>query len=73
MLVALTDGFERFTSVSELCNYARLTPLIRQRGHTVKRRPRISNIGNQKLGNLLLYLQIYSLQIRQGIQSCIKA
>ena len=57
MLFALTDGFERFTSVSELCNYARLTPLIRQRGHTVKRRPRISNIGNQKLGNLLLYLQ----------------
>jgi hypothetical protein len=73
MLVALTDGFERFTSVSELCNYARLTPLIRQRGHTVKRRPCISNIGNQKLGNLLLYLQIYSLKIRQGIQSCIKA
>lgn len=34
MLVVLTDGFDRFTSGSELCSYAGLTPLIRQSGRT---------------------------------------
>jgi transposase len=29
MLVVLTDGFDRFTSTSELCSYAGLTPIIR--------------------------------------------
>jgi len=53
MLVVLTDGFDRFTSASELCSYAGLTPVIRQSGSSVKGRPRISKIGNQKLGNLL--------------------
>ncbi|QXP71033.1 IS110 family transposase [Polaribacter sp. R2A056_3_33] len=53
MLVVLTDGFDRFTSGSELCSYAGLTPLIRQSGSSVKGRPRISKIGNQKLRNLL--------------------
>lgn len=53
MLVVLTDGFERFTSASELCSYAGLTPVIRQSGSSVKGRPRISKIGNQKLRNLL--------------------
>lgn len=53
MLVFLTDGFERFTSGGELCNYAGLTPIIRQSGSSVKGRPRISKIGNQKLRNLL--------------------
>ncbi|WP_298956557.1 transposase [uncultured Nonlabens sp.] len=28
MLVVLTDGFDRFTSGSELCSYAGLTPVI---------------------------------------------
>jgi transposase len=53
MLVVLTDGFARFKSGSELCSYAGLTPLIRQSGSSVKGRPRISKIGNQKLRNLL--------------------
>ncbi|AFL81759.1 transposase [Aequorivita sublithincola DSM 14238] len=53
MLVVLTDGFDRFTSGSELCSYAGLTPIIRQSGSSLKGRPRISKIGNQKLRNLL--------------------
>jgi len=53
MLVVLTDGFDRFTSAGELCSYAGLTPIIRQSGSSVKGRPRISKIGNQKLRNLL--------------------
>jgi transposase len=53
MLVVLTDGFERFTSGSELCSYAGLTPLIRTSGSSVNGRSRISKIGNQKLRNLL--------------------
>jgi len=53
MLVVLTDGFERFTSAKELCSYAGLTPIIKQSGSSVKGRPRISKIGNQKLRNLL--------------------
>ena len=53
MLVVLTDGFDRFTSGSELCSYAGLTPVIRKSGSSVNGRPRISKIGNQKLRNLL--------------------
>ncbi len=53
MLVVLTGGFDRFTSAAELCSYAGLTPVIRQSGSSVKGRPRISKIGNQKLRNLL--------------------
>jgi transposase len=53
MLVVLTGGFDRFTSAAELCSYAGLTPVIRQRGSRVKGRTRISKMGNQKLGNLL--------------------
>ena len=53
MLVVLTDGFDRFRSGSELCSYAGLTPIVRQSGSSVKGRPRISKIGNQKLRNLL--------------------
>ena len=34
-------------------SYARLTPVIRQRGSSVKGRPRISEMGNPKLRNLL--------------------
>ena len=53
MLVVLTGGFERFTSASELCSCAGLTPVIRQSGCSVRGRARISKIGNQKLRNLL--------------------
>lgn len=53
MLVVLTDGFERFTSGSELCSYAGLTPIIRTSGSSVNGRSRISKMGNQKLRNLL--------------------
>ncbi|WP_229796685.1 IS110 family transposase, partial [Algibacter mikhailovii] len=53
MLVVLTDGFDRFTSASELCSYAGLTPVVRKSGSSVNGRSRISKIGNQKLRNLL--------------------
>ncbi|WP_178991056.1 IS110 family RNA-guided transposase [Winogradskyella schleiferi] len=53
MLVVLTGGFDRFTSASELCSYAGLTPVIRQSGTSVNGRARISKMGNQKLRNLL--------------------
>jgi len=53
MLIVLTDGFERFTSASELCSYSGLTPIIRQSGSSVRGQSRISKIGNKKLRNLL--------------------
>ena len=53
MLIVLTDGFERFTSVSELCSYSGLTPIIRQSGTSIEVRSRISKMGNRKLRNLL--------------------
>lgn len=53
MLIVLTDGFNRFTSASELCSYSGLTPIIRQSGTSIKGRPRISKMGNRKLRNLL--------------------
>lgn len=53
MLIVLTDGFERFTSASELCSYSGLTPIIRQSGTSVRGRARISKMGNKKLRNLL--------------------
>ena len=53
MLVVLTNGFDRFTSGSELCSYAGLTPVIRKSGSSVNGRSLISKIGNQKLRNLL--------------------
>ena len=53
MLVVLTDGFERFTSASELCSYAGITPVIRTSGSSINGKPRISKIGNAKLRNLL--------------------
>lgn len=53
MLIVLTDGFEHFDSAAQLCSYSGLTPIIRESGSSVKGRPRISKIGNQKLRNLL--------------------
>ena len=53
MLLVLTDGFKRFGSASELCSYAGITPVIKQSGTSIKGKPRISKIGNQKLRNLL--------------------
>ncbi|MFT4611475.1 MAG: transposase [Glaciecola sp.] len=53
MLVVLTGGFDRSTSAAELCSYGGLTAVITQSGSSLKGRPRISKIGNQKLRNLL--------------------
>ncbi|WP_026753033.1 IS110 family transposase [Sediminibacter sp. Hel_I_10] len=61
-LVVLTGGFDRFTSAGELCSYAGLTPVIRQSGSSVKGRPRISKIGNQKLRNLLFMCSFNACQ-----------
>lgn len=52
-LIVLTDGFERFTSASELCSFAGITPIIRQSGSSIRGRARISKMGNPKLRNLL--------------------
>jgi len=53
MLIVLTDGFSRFDSAAALCSYSGITPVIRTSGTSVKGRPRISKMGNQKLRNLL--------------------
>ena len=73
MLVVLTGGFDRFTSAAELCSYAGLTPVIRQSGSSVKGRPRISKIGNQKLRNLLFMCSFNACkpagrQVQHGLQ-----
>ena len=53
MLLVLTDGFSNFENAKQLCSYAGLTPTIRESGSSVRGRPRISKMGNQKLRNLL--------------------
>ncbi|WP_026754453.1 IS110 family transposase [Sediminibacter sp. Hel_I_10] len=65
-LVVLTGGFDRFTSAGELCSYAGLTPVIRQSGSSVKGRPRISKIGNQKLRNLLFMCSFNACQYNKA-------
>lgn len=52
-LIVLTDGFERFEKASELCSYARLTPIIRQSGSSVRSRPRVSKMSNSRLREAL--------------------
>ncbi|WP_218598762.1 IS110 family transposase [Polaribacter sp. NJDZ03] len=69
MLVVLTDGFDRFTSGSELCSYAGLTPVIRQSGSSVKGRPRISKMGNQKLRNLLFMCSFNACKYNHACKS----
>jgi transposase len=66
MLVVLTGGFDRFTSASELCSYVGLTPVIRQSGNSVKGRPRIGKIGNQKLRNLLFMYRFNACKYNKG-------
>jgi len=68
MLVVLTDGFERFTSGSELCSYAGLTPMIRKSGSSVNGRSRISKIGNQKLRNLLFMCSFNACKYNKACQ-----
>jgi transposase len=53
MLLVLTDGMKRFSTASELCSYAGITPVIRTSGTSVTGRLRISKVGNRKLRNLL--------------------
>ena len=65
-LVVLTGGFDRFTSAGELCSYAGLTPVIRQSGSSVKGRPRISKIRNQKLRNLLFMCSFNACQYNKA-------
>lgn len=62
MLIVLTDGFERFQSAKQLCSFAGLTPIIRQSGSSVRGRPRISKVGNQKLRNLLFMCSFTACQ-----------
>jgi len=69
MLLVLTDGFERFSSASELCSYAGLTPIIRKSGSSVNGRPRISKIGNQKLRNLLFLCSFNACKYNQACKA----
>lgn len=69
MLLVLTDGFNRFTSASELCSYAGLTPVIRKSGSSVNGRPRISKIGNQKLRNLLFLCSFNACKYNQACKA----
>jgi transposase len=66
MLVVLTGGFDRFTSAGQLCIYAGLIPVIRKSGSSVKGRPRISKIGNQKLRNLLFMCSFNTCKYNKG-------
>lgn len=69
MLVVLTGSFDRFRSASELCSYAGLTPVIRQSGSSVKGRPRISKIGNQKLRNLLFMCNLNACKCNKACKA----
>lgn len=66
MLIVLTDGFSSFTKGSELCSYAGLTPIIRQSGSSVKGKPRISKMGNQKLRNLLFMCSFTACKVNKA-------
>ena len=52
-LIVVTDGFSKFENASQLCSYVGITPTIRESGSSVRRRSRISKVGNKKLRNLL--------------------
>jgi transposase len=52
-LIIVTDGFSKFETASQLCSYVGITPTTRESGSSVRARPRISKVGNKKLGNLL--------------------
>jgi len=54
-LIVITDGFRKFETASQLCSYAGITPTIRQSGSSVRRRSRISKVGNRKFRNLLFF------------------
>ncbi len=69
MLLVLTDGFERFSTASELCSYAGLTPIIRKSGSSVNGRTRISKIGNQKLRNLLFLCSFNACKYNQACKA----
>jgi len=53
LMLVLTDGFTKFETASQLCSFCGITPVIKQSGSSVRGRPRISKMGNQKLRNLL--------------------
>ncbi|MDC6367812.1 MULTISPECIES: IS110 family transposase [Flavobacteriaceae] len=53
LLIVLTEGFTKFESAAQLCNYAGITPTIRRSGSSVRGKSRISKMGNRKLRNLL--------------------
>ncbi|PRP66018.1 IS110 family RNA-guided transposase [Nonlabens agnitus] len=52
-LLALTDGFSRFQTASQLISYAGMSPVIRESGSSVRGRSRISKMGNRRLRNLM--------------------
>jgi transposase len=52
-LIVITDGFSKFETASQLCSYAGITPTTKESGSSVRGRPRISKVGNEKLRNLL--------------------
>jgi len=69
MLIVLTGGFERFSSASELCSYAGLTPIIRNSGSSVNGRSRISKMGNQKLRSLLFMCSFSAVKYNRACKA----
>jgi len=61
--------FQRFQRAKELCSYAGLTPIIRQRETSVKGRPRISKMGNPKLRNLLFMCSFNACKYNQACKA----
>ena len=49
----MIGGFHRFNSAKESCSYLGLIPIICQSGNSVRRKSKISKIGNARLRNLL--------------------
>ncbi|WP_299016465.1 IS110 family transposase [uncultured Polaribacter sp.] len=52
-LIIISNGFRKFEKGKQLCNYAGITPAIRESGSSVRGKSRISKMGNKKLRNLL--------------------
>ena len=65
-LIVVTDGFNKFETASQLCSYVGITPTIRESGSSVRRRSRISKVGNRKLRNLLFMCSMSAYKQNKG-------
>jgi hypothetical protein len=65
-----TVGFDCFTSEAELWSCAGLPTAISQSSSSVKGRPRLSQIGNQKLYNLLFISSFNACKYNKYLGKC---